>query len=217
MPAPPRNGLLRHFWRGIKISLLCVLIQAAWCVWLVHHQAGKTAPQRADAAVVLGAAAWGKNPSPVFRERINHGITLYRRGHVDKLVFTGGTPKPGFMTEAEVGRRYALAQGIPERDILYENTSRDTVQNLLNTRDLLRKNGLQTVIIVSDPHHLARAAAIARYAGLSFQTEGTPTSRYRSKNGWRFMAGEALSLMLFQWWRLGDTLGGIWMDWQKRV
>ncbi|MDO4694633.1 MAG: YdcF family protein [Eikenella sp.] len=206
MPLPTRSGLLRHFWRGIKISLLLVLMQAVWCVWLVQHYAGQAAG-RADAAVVLGAAAWDKNPSPVFRERIRHGITLYRSGRVAKLIFTGGTPKPGFMTEAEVGRRYALAQGIPEHDILYENTSRDTLQNLLNTRDLLRRNGLDSVIIVSDPHHLARAAAMASYAGLNYQTEATPTSRYQGRKGLKFMAGEVLSLMVFQWWRLGEYLG----------
>lgn len=205
MPRPARFGLLRHFWRGIKISLLLVLVQAAWCAWLVQHYAGQTA-NRADAAVVLGAAAWGKNPSPVFRERIRHGITLYRSGRAGKLIFTGGTPKAGFMTEAEVGRRYALAQGIPAHDILYENTSRDTLQNLLNTRDLLRRNGLDSVIIVSDPHHLARAAAMADYAGLNYQTEATPTSRYHGRNGLKFMAGEVVSLMVFQWWRLGEWL-----------
>lgn len=208
MPRFPRSGLRRHFWRGIKISLLLVLTQAAWCVWQVQHYAGQTAG-RADAAVVLGAAAWDKNPSPVFRERIKHGITLYRSGRVGKLIFTGGTPKAGFMTEAEVGRRYALAQGIPERDILYENTSRDTLQNLLNTRDLLRRNGLDSVIIVSDPHHLARAAAMASYAGLNYQTEATPTSRYHGRTGLKFMAGEVVSLMVFQWWRLGEYLGRI--------
>jgi vancomycin permeability regulator SanA len=32
--------------------------------------------KKSDAAVVLGASAWHERPSPVFRERINHGIWL---------------------------------------------------------------------------------------------------------------------------------------------
>lgn len=40
----------------------------------------------ADAAIVLGAAVWGKEPSPVFRERILHGIWLYDNGYVDFLI-----------------------------------------------------------------------------------------------------------------------------------
>ena len=31
----------------------------------------------ADAAIVLGAAVWGGDPSPVFAERIRHAIELY--------------------------------------------------------------------------------------------------------------------------------------------
>ena len=212
MPRLRPHSLLHSFWLGIKISILLIVMQMLWCVWLVHSRATQTATQPADAVVVLGAAAWGKNPSPVFRERINHGITLYRRGRAGKLVFTGGTPKAGYMTEAEVGRRYALAKGIPEEDILFESTSRDTVQNLLNTRDLLRRHHLNSIIIVSDPYHLARAAAIADYAGLDYQTEATPTSRYNNQNGqnnqsnMKFMASEVMSLMMFQWWRLGEML-----------
>ncbi|MBH5329595.1 YdcF family protein [Eikenella sp. S3360] len=200
-----RASLLRQIWRGIKLCLFLLLAQAAWCTWLVYRYSTRTAGQQADAAVVLGAAAWGKNPSPVFRERINHGITLYRNGLVRKLIFTGGTPKPGYMTEAEVGRRYARARGVPGKDILLETTSRDTQQNLENTKILLYNNGLENIIIISDPYHLARAAAVADYVGLDYQTEPTPSSRYSGRNGAKFMATEVLSLMAFQWWRVGET------------
>lgn len=36
---------------------------------------------KADAAIVLGAAVWGEEPSPVFRERINHAINLYKNDY----------------------------------------------------------------------------------------------------------------------------------------
>ena len=39
-----------------------------------------TLQEPVDAVIVLGAAAWGNNPSPVFRERINHGIALSKKG-----------------------------------------------------------------------------------------------------------------------------------------
>ena len=43
-----------------------------------------------DAAIVLGAGIKQDQPSPVFRERINHGVNLYKEGVVKKLIFTGG-------------------------------------------------------------------------------------------------------------------------------
>lgn len=207
-----RGSLLRQVWRGIKLCLLVLLVQATWCTWLVYSYSTRTASRRADAAVVLGAAAWGKNPSPVFRERINHGITLYRNNRVGKLIFTGGTPKAGYMTEAEVARRYARGHGVPNKDILLETTSRDTQQNLENTKALMYNNGLESVVIISDPYHLARAAAVADYVGLNYQAEPTPTSRYSGQNRAKFMASEVLSLMAFQWWRLSETVAAYGRD-----
>ena len=181
-------------------------------VGLQHRQPSLAADARADAAVVLGAAAWDKRPSPVFQERINHAIALYQSHRVEKLVFTGGTPKQGFMTEAQVGRRYAIKQGVPARDILFENTSRDTYQNLINIKPLLREHDIQSVIIVSDPYHLARAAAIADDLGINAQTSGTPTSRYsESRNKNRFLMQESYALFLYYCNHWGERL----LEWLK--
>ena len=36
MPTPSRGSLLRQAWLGIKLCLLVLLAQAAWCTWLVY-------------------------------------------------------------------------------------------------------------------------------------------------------------------------------------
>ncbi len=192
-----RNGLRYYLLRGLGLSLLLVLVAFGMCASTVYHVGNRPLPAgfHADAAVVLGAAAWDKRPSPVFQERINHAITLYQGGRVDKLVFTGGTPKKGFMTEAEVGRRYAIKQGVPARDILFENTSRDTYQNLANIKPLLREHEIGSIVIVTDPYHTARAAAMAKDLGLNAETSGTPTSRYsESRQRKKFLLQESYAL-----------------------
>ena len=202
-----------YLWRGVKLSVLLVALMLALCFAEVYRQAQPAGSRlvKADAAVVLGAAAWDKRPSPVFSERINHALALYQGNRVAKLIFTGGTPKPGYMTEAEVGRRYALQQGVPARDIYFENTSRDTYQNLLNTKTLMREHDIDSVIIVSDPYHMARAAAIARELALNAQTSPTPTSRFnQSEKQWRLIADESLRLFAFHCWRLGEHLDAWW-------
>lgn len=204
-----RNGLRYHLLHGLVLSLLLVVFAFACCVWLVYRTGNQTLPAyaRADAAVVLGAAAWDKRPSPVFQERINHGIALYQSGRVAKLVFTGGSPKEGFMTEAEVGRRYAIKQGVPARDILFENKSRSTYENLYNIRPILRTNGIASIIIVSDPYHTARAAVIARDLDLDAETSGTPTSRYsESRKKTKFLLQESYALFLYYFERWGNSV-----------
>ena len=63
---------------------------------------------KGDAAIVLGAAVWGNEVSPVFRERINHAIDLYRAGKVRKIIFTGGQGNRDELTEAAEARQYAI-------------------------------------------------------------------------------------------------------------
>lgn len=195
------KSLLRYFFVGIFSSLMLPALLMLYCAFDVY-QTGNTKPQTlyADAAVVLGAAAWGKKPSPVFRERINHAIALYQSQRVGKLIFTGGTPKEGYMTEAEVGRLYALKQGVPKKDILFENTSRDTFQNLQNIRKILRDNDIDTVILVSDPYHLARARTIAHDLGIDAVTSATPTSRFTEEGKRRrFLMQETYALFSYRW------------------
>ncbi|ASK27273.1 YdcF family protein [Neisseria chenwenguii] len=196
-----RTGLRHYLFYGVALSILPVAALFGAALWQVADTGNGRLPDdtHADAAVVLGAAAWDKRPSPVFRERINHAIALYQSGRVDKIAFTGGTPKKGYMTEAEVGRRYALKQGIRAQDILFENTSRSTYENLRNIRPVLRANGIKTVIIVSDPYHLARARAVADDLDISAQTSATPTSLLgKSANRDRLLFQEAYALFAYR-------------------
>ena len=50
----------------------------------------KDEKRAADVAIVLGAAVTDAEVSPVLRERLNHGIWLYKNGYVDRLILTGG-------------------------------------------------------------------------------------------------------------------------------
>ncbi len=136
----------------------------------------------ADGAVVLGAAVWGDQPSPVFQERINHAIDLYAEGRVEWLIFTGGVGvgQPHEPAEGEVARFYALERGVPEEAILFETTSHTTAENLRGARRLAEAHGLERLLIVSDPLHMKRAVTIARDLGLDAHPSSTPTTRYRS-------------------------------------
>lgn len=139
-----------------------------------------------DAAIVLGAAVWSEEVSPVFRERINHAISLYRKGKVRKIIFTGGQGNKDELTEAAAARRYAIENGIPGRDILVEQTSHTTYENVVNAKRVADANGLKRVLIVSDPMHMKRAVTMATDVGLEAYPSPTPTTRYQ---GWRSRMG----------------------------
>ncbi|MFT3761705.1 MAG: YdcF family protein [Pseudoxanthomonas sp.] len=183
-----RRGLWGWTWRLLLCVLLWLLGVAAYIVHIGHRD--QAAP--ADAIIVLGAAAYDARPSPVFEERIRHGIDLYRRGMAGRLIFTGGYGGVGArFSESQVARRYALKQAVPEEAILIESQSRTTRQNLEQARELMRVNGLRRAIIVSDPLHMARALRLARELGIEALGSPTPTSRFRSfATQWRFLLQE---------------------------
>ena len=165
---------------GLLILLLAAAIGFVGAAWQIVGYGSASVDSHADAALVLGAAAWGNKPSPVYRERINEAIALYKTGRVRYLVFTGGTPGQGYPAEGEVGRKFAIDHGVPAAAVLFETTSRTTWQNLANARELLAPVGIQTVLLVSDPLHMCRAMAMASRLGLHAAPAPTSSSRFQS-------------------------------------
>lgn len=173
--------LKRKFIGFIILSLvsafLVIFITTAFSIYTYGNQQNNI---KADAAIVLGAAVWGNQPSPVFRERINHAIALYKQGYIHTIIFTGGVGESNEPAESIVAKNYALAQAIPEDDILIETRSRTTNQNLRNARDLALSKKLNKFLIVSDPLHMKRSVLMARDLEIDAYPSPTPTTRYRS-------------------------------------
>lgn len=165
-----------------KFIILPALAIVGFTALRIYTYGNRIVDVKADAAIVLGAAVWGKEVSPVFRERINHAIDLYRSGKVRKLIFTGGQGNRRELTEAAAARAYAIKNGVPADDILIEDRSHTTYENVINAKQLADANGLRKVLIVSDPLHMKRAVTMARDVGLDAYPSPTPTTRYQ---GWR--------------------------------
>jgi uncharacterized SAM-binding protein YcdF (DUF218 family) len=175
-----KRGLVRRWLRRTGIAVLVVVLWLG-CVaaWIAAYGSSDHA-RPSDCAIVLGAAAYGSKPSPVFAERINHAVALQQAGTVKYLLFTGGAVIDADQAESKVARAHAMAAGVPAGAILTESRSRTTGQNLEEAKRVMQAKGLRTAVIVSDPLHLKRAAAMAQDLGIEAVTSPTPTSRYRS-------------------------------------
>lgn len=184
----PRRGVFGWTWRLLLVVLFWLVGVAAYITWVGQRDDARPA----DAIIVLGAAAYDAKPSPVFEERIRHGIDLYRRGLAPKLIFTGGYGGVGArFSESQVARRYALRQGVPDKAILIESLSRNTHDNLRQASLLMQQHQLHDVIVVSDPLHMARALRISKELGIRAVGSPTPTSRFRTfATRWRFLLQE---------------------------
>lgn len=186
------GGLFRWLRRLLLLALLWLCGVAGYIVYVGHRDQAAAADVRADAIIVLGAAAYDARPSPVFLERIRHGIELQRQGRAPLLIFTGGYGGVGArFSESQVGKRFAVRQGVPEQAILIETVSRNTRENMREAAALMRDRRLNRAIVVSDPLHIARALRLCRALQLHCLGSPTPTSRYRTfASQWRFLLNE---------------------------
>ena len=133
-----------------------------------------------DVAIVLGASVWEDGVSPVYRERINHAITLYEDGFVDYIILTGGFGEGSYKSDSQVAKEYALSQGVPEERILTEEKSTITEENLEFSKEIMVENNLETAIIVSDPLHMKRSLLMAEDYNINAISSPTTTSMYKS-------------------------------------
>jgi uncharacterized SAM-binding protein YcdF (DUF218 family) len=159
-----------------------MLLAGSWgfVAWDILRYGNQMSDATADAAVVLGAAAWGSKPSPAYRERIVEAVALYRSRKIRWIILTGGTSRAGYPSEADVGRQFCVSQGVPAAATLVDEQSRTTWQNLLGAKALMDAHGIRTVLLVSDPLHMRRAMAMARDIGLQAQPAATPSTRFKS-------------------------------------
>ena len=133
-----------------------------------------------DVAIVLGASTWNGEVSPVYRERINHGILLYQNGYVDFLILTGGVGDGNNVSDAYIAKQYAISNSVPEQAIFIEEKSTITEENLENAKAIMDENSFDTAIIVSDPLHMKRSMLMAGDYGINACSSPAPTTMYKS-------------------------------------
>lgn len=168
---------------AILISLLVVsliILSAIITAVSIAHYGKLNEKAHCDVAIILGAATSGEKVSPVYRERINHGIWLFENGYVDYLILTGGVGKGNEKSDAYVAKQYAIEKGVPEQVILIEEKSKITEENLEYAKEIMDAFSMDTAIIVSDPLHMKRAMLMAKDYGIEACSSPTPTTMYKS-------------------------------------
>ena len=73
--------------RGVLLAVVVLYLASFIAVVLVSRRDQR---HPAEAIAVLGAAQYNGKPSPVFRARLDHAITLWRDSLGPRIVVTGG-------------------------------------------------------------------------------------------------------------------------------
>lgn len=133
-----------------------------------------------DYVVVLGAGIMGKTVTPLLAARITRGIEIYQKNPGSKLIMSGGQGPGEDILEAEAMAEYAINLGIPKEDIIIENKSRTTNENLRFSYALMKPNS--KFCIVTNSYHVYRALVLAKRQGLQCIGYGAKTKWYFTLN-----------------------------------
>ncbi|HEY0070719.1 MAG TPA: YdcF family protein [Chloroflexia bacterium] len=203
-------------WRRVGRLLAWLLVAAGvllicWSGMVLAYVATDNVTDYAvpsDVIIVLGCPSYERNVlsttfSACVQARAHHAARLYHRGLAEHIIPTGGFTGPP-PSEAGAMSQVMQADGVPSSAIILEEQARSTVQNIQFSRALMREHGWETAILVTEPHHIKRAAVIARDAGLDISVSpvtdslgwNTPDARHQN------LLGDARNLMLYQWGRL---------------
>jgi len=152
---------------------MAVLLSLGMLCCQIYRQAQADEATEADVIIVLGAAQWGGQPSPVLRARLDHAICLYKKGYAPALILTGGVGEGEVLSEAEVAKEYVLKYSIPESAIFMEQEGRISLQSIRAAKQIMDRQGMNSAILVSDPFHMMRILKMAKDMGI--EAYGSPT------------------------------------------
>jgi uncharacterized SAM-binding protein YcdF (DUF218 family) len=139
------------------------LLKTIWDYSLMHQTLEKS-----DVVLILGS----RDVGPLYR-----GVEIFKAGLAEYLVLSGGVicKNPNnskSQTEAEYYKDLAVSAGVPEGNIIIENQSTNTGDNLLFSKKVLEDLNIphQKIILVQKPYMERRifATACAQWLGPQF-------------------------------------------------
>ncbi len=115
------------------------------------------------------------------------------------IITSGGSGKDPKYSEGEVGRDYLLSKNVPEADLIAETQADNTDESTQRAAVIMRRNGFDSVLLVSDGYHMFRAKRMMQRQGFTVYISPRPESV--PKTEWaRFFAAsrEAFSYVLYR-------------------
>jgi uncharacterized SAM-binding protein YcdF (DUF218 family) len=166
----PRLSLIGRVVVALVLAFVLLVSSTALAIWWTARQDSR--PQ-SDAIVVLGSAQYNGVPSSIFEARLEHALALYEDGVASVIVTVGGKAVGDQFTEAEAGRDYLIASGIPGDSLLAVPEGVDTLESMRVVSAAFDERGWDSAVLVTDPWHAMRAERMAEDAGMT--AESSPT------------------------------------------
>jgi vancomycin permeability regulator SanA len=184
----------------IVLVAVGLLAATGTAVWQAAHRDEARKVDHADTILVLGAAQYNGRPSLVFESRLRHAALLYKQGRASTVVVLGGNKPGDISTEADAGRNWLIADGVPAASIVADAHGNSTLESLQAAADYMDQQGLHTAFLVSDPWHNLRIRRMAHDLGIQGFVSATGASA--AKTQWTRLSGYVRETFAYLYYRL---------------
>ena len=182
---------MRSFFAGVLVGILLMLVAGFGALVLIGHALAVEDPLVNSDAIV---AVSGDNGP-----RTAMAVELWKQGLAPVLIFSGASLDPDSVSSAELMKREAIRQGVPESAILVEPASATTEENAKRTAELMSERGLHSAILVTSPYHQRRAALLFSRAfepaGLTFRNHPAHDPDWDPTRWWTREPSRSLTLV----------------------
>ena len=170
----------------LAFKMLSMLVSyipfALFGVWISNEICYRAPrPPEREYVVALGCGIRDDGSvTPLLRGRLDAAIAAYERGGQEaKIICSGGQGADEIVSEAQAMANYLVEQGVPERDVILEDKSTTTEENLRFSREIMEKRGgAAHCTIATNSYHCLRAAMFARRVGLRASCVGGRTAAF---------------------------------------
>ena len=187
------------------LAFFLLVVSTALAIWWTARQDSRPA---SNAIVVLGSAQYNGVPSSIFEARLEHARKLFEEGVAPVIVTVGGKADGDQFTEAEAGRDYLAATGVPSEALLAVPEGVDTLESIRAVARTFTEQGWTSAVLVSDPWHAMRAERMAEDAGLDAESSPTrqgPAVQTRATQ-FRYILRETAAYLLYR--ATGESIAG---------
>lgn len=180
------KGKRVHIWLKVLLALILAGVMAfAALLGVVLSGAHDHITGDPQVMIILGCQVRESGPSVMLRDRLDEALA-YLEEHPDMtVVVSGGQGENEPTTEAKAMADYLVEHGIEEDNILLEDQSHNTAQNLHYSMAVLEEAEVdlsEGVLVVSNGFHLTRAEMLAERAGFEeVSTLAAPSSHLLSR------------------------------------
>ena len=137
------KAMRRSAWfiAGCVFTLTVIYVSLSFLIFMIYTLFLQIVPRERDFDYVIihGAGLLkGDRISRLLEDRLNKAIDIYRMDPTPpKMIPSGGRGADETVSEAEAMKKYLLEHGIPESDIILEDRSRTTYENLKYSKQIL--------------------------------------------------------------------------------